>query len=211
MLDKSKQVHRPERLRGYDYSRPGYYLVTLTTKIRGENILCSIEGKREAEAPVGPAPLGRPIPRQQPDPQIPQQPAASSDGPLVRLTPAGGTVRELIERIPAVYRNAGVDCYTIMPDHVHMVIWLRSGSADGVGVCREGGDGPAGGPGPTGLPGIVGAVKSLTTRRLGESIWQDHYYDHIIRSQEELRNVRQYIQNNPLQWLLNQEHDGHSP
>ena len=149
MLDKNKRVHRPERLKGHDYSRPGCYFITLTTRVRGKDIFCSIDGKREAEAPVGPAPLGRPIPRQQPDfPKF----------PLIRLTPAGAVVQELIEKIPAVYRDVHIDCYVIMPDHVHLLLWLGEPLADGIDIpgndgrrsFLEGGDGPARGPGPTG-------------------------------------------------------------
>lgn len=206
MLDKNKRVHRPERLKGHDYSRPGCYFITLTTRVRGKDIFCSIEGKREAEAPVGPAPLGRPIPRKQPDfPKF----------PLIRLTPVGAVVQELIEKIPAVYRDVHIDCYVIMPDHVHLLLWLGEPLADGIDIpgndgrrsFLEGGDGPARGPGPTALPKIINAVKSLTTRRLGEPIWQDHYYDHIIRNQRELENTRQYIRDNPMKWFLNRESD----
>ena len=147
MLDKNKRVHRPERLKGHDYSRPGCYFITLTTRVRGKDIFCSIEGKREAEAPVGPAPLGRPIPRKQPDfPKF----------PLIRLTPVGAVVQELIEKIPAVYRDVHIDCYVIMPDHVHLLLWLGEPLADGIDIpgndgrrsFLEGGDGPARGPGP---------------------------------------------------------------
>jgi hypothetical protein len=35
--------------------------------------------------------------------------------------------------------------------------------------------------------------------------WQRNYYEHIIRNDIELNNVRQYIQNNPLKWRLDRE------
>lgn len=62
MLDREKKVHRPERLKGYDYSSPGCYFVTFNTKARGEPILCNLETAGEAEASlVGPDPLVRPF------------------------------------------------------------------------------------------------------------------------------------------------------
>ena len=58
MLDREKKVHRPERLKGYDYSSPGCYFVTFNNKARGEDILCKVvEGSKEAETfLVGPDP-----------------------------------------------------------------------------------------------------------------------------------------------------------
>ena len=32
--------------------------------------------------------------------------------------------------------------------------------------------------------------------------WQTRFYDRIIRTDEELNRIRQYIQNNPLKWEL---------
>lgn len=31
-------------------------------------------------------------------------------------------------------------------------------------------------------------------------IWQRNYYEHVIRDEDDLDNIRQYIANNPLQW-----------
>jgi putative transposase len=38
-----------------------------------------------------------------------------------------------------------------------------------------------------------------------ERVWQRNYYDHIIRNQLELDRVRQYIADNPHQWVEDQE------
>jgi len=32
--------------------------------------------------------------------------------------------------------------------------------------------------------------------------WQDNYYEHIIRDEQSLENIRQYIRNNPRKWEL---------
>ena len=45
---------------------------------------------------------------------------------------------------------------------------------------------------------IINTLKSMTTKRLGYSIWQDEFYDHIIRNQTDLEETRRYIVNNPL-------------
>jgi hypothetical protein len=35
--------------------------------------------------------------------------------------------------------------------------------------------------------------------------WQERFQDHIIRNDEDLRCIRTYIANNPLQWALDEE------
>ncbi len=48
-------------------------------------------------------------------------------------------------------------------------------------------------------------------------LWQRNYYEHIIRNDDELRRIREYITNNPLQWALDRENPhvvgahGHAP
>ncbi len=41
----------------------------------------------------------------------------------------------------------------------------------------------------------------------GSPVWQRNYYEHIIRNNDELNQIRQYIFNNPLGWAL----DGENP
>ncbi|MBU1078787.1 MAG: hypothetical protein KKH98_15940 [Spirochaetes bacterium] len=35
--------------------------------------------------------------------------------------------------------------------------------------------------------------------------WQRSYYEHVIRNEKELLNIRKYINNNPLKWNLDIE------
>jgi hypothetical protein len=39
----------------------------------------------------------------------------------------------------------------------------------------------------------------------GLPLWQRNYYEHIVRSEEELNRYREYIQNNPMQWEMDEE------
>ena len=36
-------------------------------------------------------------------------------------------------------------------------------------------------------------------------IWQRNYYEHIVRNDRELNNIRWYIRNNPLNWQLDRD------
>ena len=35
--------------------------------------------------------------------------------------------------------------------------------------------------------------------------WQRNYYEHIIRNENELNKIREYIHNNPINWQLDRE------
>jgi len=39
----------------------------------------------------------------------------------------------------------------------------------------------------------------------GVSLWQPRFHDHIIREEDELSRVREYIVNNPLNWDTDEE------
>lgn len=36
--------------------------------------------------------------------------------------------------------------------------------------------------------------------------WQPNYHDHIIRDEDELNRIRQYIVDNPLQWEYDEDY-----
>jgi REP element-mobilizing transposase RayT len=73
------------------------------------------------------------------------------------------------------------------------------------------------------LGDVVGAFKSITTveyiRGVHEKqwpsffkrLWQRNYYEHIIRHEESLANIRQYIMDNPRQWALDEENNLRQP
>ena len=35
--------------------------------------------------------------------------------------------------------------------------------------------------------------------------WQRNYYEHVIRNEDELNKIQEYIDNNPAQWALDRE------
>jgi len=104
--------------------------------------------------------------------------------------------------LPNHYSHVRLDAFQIMPNHAHGIIFI-------VGAGLK----PA--PTPTkrhGLPEIVRAFKTFSARRInesrrtpGESIWQRNYYDRIIRDDNELNRIREYIICNALKWDL--DHD----
>ena len=112
------------------------------------------------------------------------------------------TWRELAECYPGVE----VDAFVIMPNHVHGIIVL-------VGAGPRACPGRPQGVAPTmSLPDVVHRFKSLTTTRYRTGVlqdgwqpfpgrlWQRNYYEHVIRDEEELNRIRQYIIDNPGRW-----------
>lgn len=55
---------------------------------------------------------------------------------------------------------------------------------------------------------MVRSFKAAVTKRINEirampgiSVWQRNYYDHVIRNDDDLNRIREYIENNPANWL----------
>ena len=61
------------------------------------------------------------------------------------------------------------------------------------------------------LPAIVRAFKSISAIRINQALgrrgrlWQRNYYERIIRNDDELFRIREYIANNPRLWNIDRE------
>jgi REP element-mobilizing transposase RayT len=76
--------------------------------------------------------------------------------------------------------------FVVMPDHVHWLVELVSGSLDRA----------------------VKRIKSVFTKDAGLAVWGYGFHDHAIRSDESLINVARYIVANPLRaGLVNRVED----
>ena len=54
---------------------------------------------------------------------------------------------------------------------------------------------------------LIAGFKSTVTKQInnirampGTPVWQRNYYDHIIRNEKSLEQIRQYVINNPQTW-----------
>lgn len=101
-------------------------------------------------------------------------------------------------------QDIALDAFIVMPNHVHGIIIIRRGippTRDAPTVERFG-KLVAGS-----LPTLVRAYKSAVTKSINESlntpgspVWQRNYYEHVIRDEEEMNRIREYIMTNPLRW-----------
>ena len=109
-------------------------------------------------------------------------------------------VRSSWHDLPARFPTIALDEFTVMPNHIHGIMFLK-GAASSAGTLRG-----AAGSAPT-LGGVVRAFKSISAiganrilDRSGQPFWQRNYYEHIIRDEDELYALREYIRDNPLNW-----------
>ena len=129
---------------------------------------------------------------------------------LVVLSRIGEIVQRCWLELPRHFPTVMVDEYTIMPNHVHGILFLTE---DETGTaCRAPTREEFGKPAPASLSTIIRSLKSAVTREaradgfiMNESIWQRGFYEHVVRSESELEEVRKYIFNNPAQWEFDKE------
>jgi len=109
-----------------------------------------------------------------------------------------------------------LDEFICMPNHIHGIISI----VEPVGArrCLARNERATHRIAPTkkiqsdSLGAVIGQFKSITTKRINRlrgtielPIWQRSYYEHVIRSEDELNRIRQYIRDNPLNWEIDEE------
>ena len=111
-------------------------------------------------------------------------------------------------------KNVKLDEYIIMPNHFHSVIILEDINNQKDTARRVPTQELFGKPISGSVPSIIRSFKSAVTRQINllsypykMIVWQNNYYEHITRSEDELNTIREYIQNNPLRW----EYDRDNP
>ncbi|MDO8126860.1 MAG: hypothetical protein Q6359_06505 [Candidatus Brocadiales bacterium] len=129
-------------------------------------------------------------------------------------------VTQRLQEIPDRFSGVTLDESVIMPNHVHVITIVGAALAAArknvratLAVARNYRAGAR--PAPT-IGDIVGMFKSLCIQDWLKHIkqnnidavgkfWQRNYYEHIIRDEQELNKIREYIINNPLKWSLDRE------
>jgi len=94
------------------------------------------------------------------------------------------------------FPSIALDRHCVMPNHLHGTLLLKCSSA-----ARGNQDGAP----PLGK--VIAYFKYRSTKQINamrgtpsRRFWQRNYYEHIIRSEEELDRIRKYIVENPLKW-----------
>jgi putative transposase len=187
---------KSHRLAGYDYGSNGAYFVTIKThKMQnyfGEIVQTSHgTSQHSALLSIKKEELERSNKTFPPN-------AETRLGASGRLSKIGMIAKENWEAIPQHFPFVRLDVFEIMPNHIHGILILKknerkkSSSND---ISSQTGT----------LGTIVNLYKgSITTYAKNNNIefkWHPRYHDIIIRNEEALNNIRNYIQNNPAKWL----------
>ena len=155
-MEKSYPQRKPIRLKGYDYSNPGAYFITICVKDRKELLSKIIVGDDAHIVPIN------------------------------QLSAYGLVCSKYINNINTRYGHIEINKYVIMPNHVHLIIFLH---------------GTMWASSPTkNIQSIVRSFKTLVTKEIGCSIWQRFYHDHVIRHQEDYQKIWNYIDTNVAMW-----------
>ena len=170
-LRQSFRYRQSIRLRDYDYRREGAYFITTCTY-----------GKAKLFGRV--------------------------DKGEMTLNDLGHIVAAEWLQIATARPKIQLDSFVVMPNHVHGIIFITD-------ACNEDSDiNVAGSPSKASrtllagsLGAIVGHFKAAVSRRakreeiaFQEKIWQRSYYEHIVRSEKSLNEIRRYIIENPGRW-----------
>lgn len=131
----------------------------------------------------------------------------------VKLNEYGQVVVEEWLKTEEIRHEIILDEYIVMPNHFHAIVIIQT-------ACR--GDWPVAptssrthGPKPESLGALMVGFKSAVTKRLNElrhtpgaPVWQRNYYEHVIRDENDLNSIREYIHYNSLKWADDAENPG---
>jgi len=174
------------RLPNFDYSRPGYYFVTLCAYHR-ECIFGDVEKNK------------------------------------IVLNDMGTLIKKNWHDLPVHFPGIGLDQMVVMPNHLHGIIIIldhrRGGVDPPLGIILPHDDATTAGAiirgaitaplhkGKT-LGQMIAWFKYESTKEINRNmtgnpemkIWQRNFFDRIIRDDEELNRIRNYIVMNPETW-----------
>lgn len=108
------------------------------------------------------------------------------------LNGLGIAVKRLIETLPDYNPEVNVDAFTVMPNHVHMLVKIEN---------RETND-------DNHLAKIMRKLKSLAAKEAREiaprgkdsRLWQPNYWEKMVTNYNQLSAIRRYIRDNPKHW-----------
>jgi REP element-mobilizing transposase RayT len=138
-----------------------------------------------------------------------------ADGTM-RKNQYGAIIQEEWLRTPKIRPEIMLDAFIVMPNHFHGVIIINEavGATRRVAPteedemdCSSIEHGRPRGPAQGSLGAIIGQLKSVAAKRInrfrgtpGAMVWQRNYYEHVIRNDKDLDEIREYIVNNPARW-----------
>ena len=174
-LFRNKYRTESTRLKNWDYSKSGYYFVTICTKDK-KCFFGEIENEK------------------------------------IILNEIGEIAHNEWGETEKIRSNIKLDEFIVMPNHIHGILIIAKKIASPNeetprrGVSTERNLNHKLEWKPNSLGSIINQFKSICTKQSRlinpNFAWQSRFHDHIIRDENELNQIREYIINNPLKWEL---------
>lgn len=128
----------------------------------------------------------------------------------ILLSEIGKTAEERLTEIPRHFPFVSIDEHIVMPNHIHAIIVMQPVGA----ALMPPGETPLStvpDSTPQSLSFIVQQYKSGVTRwcaanGFGYFGWQRGFYEHVIRNEDDLHDIREYIVYNPMKWSEDEEY-----
>lgn len=188
-LFKNKYRIESIRLKHWDYSDPGFYFITICTRDR-ENMFGEI-----------------------------------IDGKMI-LNKYGFIAKYYLKQIHSHFRFIRIDSFIVMPNHIHLILQIKYKprhrhyrSGRDVALLRLYNDDDKNAnenantnkmsiisPKPGSVSAIIRSYKSICKRIINLNYkhsdfnWQLRFYDNIVRVDNDLFRIREYIKDNPPNW-----------
>ncbi|WP_036480014.1 transposase [Myxosarcina sp. GI1] len=190
--DRNKHHRRSIRLKGYDYSQPGAYFVTICTYERQCLFGKIVNGQMRLNG------FGEIVAEQWQKSAVIRQ-EIKLDAWVVMPKHVHG----IVVITNPVGANGGSPLRNNLPQHNRLSPCDRSIRHNHEPLRMK----------PKSLSSSIAGFKSTVTKQInilrdapGTPVWQRNYYEHIIRDRSALNKIRQYVINNPLAWQTDQLH-----
>ena len=167
MENENLPNRKSTKWRERDYNTPGGYFITICTQNK-RCILSHIVGGDVLDAPK-----------------------------RVDLLPHGKIANKHIKQLNDFYADPEVAHYVIMPNHIHILLFVHDRFAPESGASRTS---PPTAKQHAVVSRFVSTFKRFCNKEFGGNVWQRGFHDHIIRNRADLEEHLKYICENPLKW-----------
>ena len=125
----------------------------------------------------------------------------------MQLSDIGLIITKEWQKTSQIRPSVQLDRWVVMPNHLHGIIIINNPVETFRRNVSTNNNQNISQLKPNSLGSIIGQFKSICTkqiRKIGftDFRWQTRFHDHIIRDEESLQRIRQYIVNNPAKWEL---------
>lgn len=125
------------------------------------------------------------------------------DGACI-LSRVGIIAKVELETTPALRSNVDLDAICVMPNHVHAIQFIHEKRSAQTAVALRS-------PSQT-LGAIIRGWKASVTKQVRQElghltpkVWQRGYWEHVIRNEQDLHDIREYIRQNSIKWDQDRE------